>query len=57
MKQLSEMKGICKYCAGCLRLENEDFKPVYRCRDFEANQVNWEELMREELRKNGKVQK
>lgn len=52
MKQLKDMKGICKYCIGdCLRLEDENFDGVYRCKDFEANQVNYEELLREELRK------
>ena len=51
MKQLRDMPGICKYCVGCLRLEDENFRPVYRCKDFEANQVNWRELMEEELTK------
>ena len=30
---------------------NFDNKSVYRCKDFEAKQVNYEELLREELRK------
>lgn len=51
MKQLKDMPGICKYCVGCLRLENENFKSVYRCKDFEANQVNWRELIEKEVRK------
>lgn len=52
MKQLKDMKGICKYCIGdCLRLEDENFDGVYRCKDFEANQVNWRELIEKELRK------
>ena len=51
MKQLKDMLGICKYCVGCLKLENENFTSVYRCKDFEANQVNYEELLREELKK------
>lgn len=54
MKQLKDMQGICKYCTGCLRLEYNNFKSVYRCKDFEANQVNWEEVFREELRKENK---
>lgn len=50
MEQLKDMKGICKYCVGdCLRLEDEKFNGVYRCKDFEANQVNYEELMRNEI--------
>ena len=51
MEQLENLPGICKYCEGCLRLENENFKSVYRCKDFEANQVNWRELIEKELRK------
>ena len=51
MKQLKDMPGICKFCCGCLRLEDENFTSVYRCKDFEANQVNYEELLREELKK------
>lgn len=46
------MPGICKYCVGCLRLEDENFKSRYRCKDFEANQVNQEELIKNELEKN-----
>lgn len=52
MKQLKDMLGICKYCiADCLKLENDNFKSVYRCRDFEPNQVNWRELIEKELKK------
>lgn len=54
MKQLKDMSGICKYCVGCLRLENENFKSVYRCKDFEPNQMNWQDLIREELKKSEK---
>ena len=43
MKQLVDMPGICKYCTGCLRLEDENFKSRYRCKDFETNQLNWQE--------------
>lgn len=52
MKQLEDMPGICKYCSGCMRLELDDFKSVYRCKDFEPAQVNWEQYIREELKKN-----
>lgn len=50
MKQLIDMPGICKYCVGCLRLEAEDFKSVFRCKDFEPNQMNWRDLFDKELR-------
>lgn len=39
MKQLKDMQGICKYCVGdCLRLEDESFDGVYRCKDFEKKE-------------------
>lgn len=54
MKQLEDMQGICKYCvADCLRLEDEDFDGVYRCKNFEPNQISIkevEEKIREELK-------
>ena len=57
MKQVKDMKGICKYCTGCLRLEDENFQSRYRCKDFEPNQMNWQDLIREELKKSEQVQK
>ena len=54
MKQLVDMPGICKYCTGCLRLEYENFKSRYRCKEFEANQLNWQEKLRKELKKSEK---
>lgn len=54
MRQLDDMPGICKFCVGCLRLENENFKSRYRCKDFEPNQVNWEDLNRKELENYGR---
>lgn len=50
MKQLKDMPGICKYCSGCMRLELDNFKSVYRCKDFEPAQVNWEQYIRKELK-------
>ena len=55
MKQLKDMPGLCKYCTTCLRLEDENFKSVYRCKDFEPYKITLEEaqkLVIEELRKN-----
>lgn len=26
-----ELKGICKTCLGCMRLESPEFKGVWRC--------------------------
>lgn len=57
MKQLKDMPGICKYCVGCLRLEADDFKSVFRCKDFEPNQMNWTELLKEEMRKKNEKDK
>lgn len=33
MKYL-ELKGICKKCLGCNRLENIDFAGIYRCKYY-----------------------
>lgn len=55
MKQLRDMPGLCKYCTTCLRVEDENFKSVYRCKDFEPYKITLEEaqkLVIEELRKN-----
>lgn len=51
MKQLSDMKGICKYCVGCLRLEDENFESVYRCNNFEPTNENWRKLIEQEINK------
>lgn len=52
MKQLEEMKGLCKYCTGdCVRLEDKNFDGTYRCTGFEAKEKNWYEKYREELKK------
>ena len=29
-----ELKGICKYCGGCNRLENTNFEGVWKCENF-----------------------
>lgn len=50
MKQIKDMNGICKFCDGyCLRVELEDFKSVYRCKDFVPTEDNWQEKIRKEL--------
>lgn len=33
MKQIKEDK-LCIKCAGCNRLENEEFEGIYRCKNF-----------------------
>ena len=33
MKQIDK-QYLCYTCAGCLREENEDFKGVYRCKNY-----------------------
>lgn len=56
LENTDSMTGICKYCEGCLRLESEDFKSVYRCNDFIPMIANWKKLIEEEL-KNEKEQR
>lgn len=50
MEQLEKMPGICKYCVGCLRLEDENFKSRYECEDFEPNQINCEQLNKKKIK-------
>lgn len=50
MENVTTMPGICKYCEGCLRMEDENFKSVYRCLDFIPMKNNWRKLIEEELK-------
>lgn len=42
---------LCYYCLGCNKQGNEDYKPVVRCKGFVTGIDNWQELLREELKK------
>ena len=48
---MSKLNGVCPYCMGCNKLRNTNFDGVYRCVNFMPNQVNWEEIYRNELKK------
>lgn len=49
--ELTEMKGLCKYCIGdCARLEDDNFEGTYRCTGFEPKEKNWYEEYRKELK-------
>lgn len=50
MKQL-EKDTVCFYCYGCSRLEIENFNGVRNCKDLIPVVANWQEKIREELRK------
>jgi len=50
MKQL-KADTICYYCLGCERLTNEQFDGVRNCKGFIPAMQNWQERLREELRK------
>lgn len=52
MEQI-EAKYICKYCLGCNKLEDINFKGLMNCKSFVAGYENWFEMRREELKKNG----
>lgn len=52
MQQIKK-KTLCYYCLGCSKQENEDYKPVIRCKDFMAGKEKWQEKIREELTKDG----
>lgn len=47
---LESENNICKYCLGCNRLEQE-FKGVLRCNNFVPGYKDWQERLREELKK------
>ena len=47
-----ELKGICKNCLGCNRLDDPNFEGVYRCKYATERQIDIEDLRRE-LKRNG----
>lgn len=50
MKQLKKDTACC-YCLGCNRLENENFEGVRNCSKIISAIPDWQERLREELRK------
>lgn len=50
MKQI-EKNTLCYYCLGCNKQEDTDYKPVMRCKGFVPGIENWQEKLREELKK------
>ena len=50
MKQIKK-NTLCYYCLGCSKQENYDYEPVMRCKSFVAGIENWQERLREELKK------
>lgn len=50
MKQI-EKNTLCYYCLGCNKQECEEYKAVMRCKDFVAGIGDWQEKLREELKK------
>lgn len=51
-KYMDKLRGICLWCMGCNKLEDMNFAGVYRCKNFIAAQISWEEEYRKGLRKN-----
>ena len=51
MKQIDNKK-LCYYCLGCMKLEDENFTGVMRCKNFTAGQADWQEKWKEQM-KNG----
>lgn len=50
MKQIDNKK-LCYYCLGCMKLENENFSGVMRCKYFITGYADWQEKWKEALRK------
>ena len=50
MKQIEKDK-LYYYCYGCTRLEREQFEGVRNCKDFVGAVEDWQNQLREELKK------
>lgn len=50
MKQIKK-DTLCYYCLGCNKQESEDYKPVKRCNNFVSGYEDWQDKLREELKK------
>ena len=48
MKQIDNKK-LCYYCMGCMKLEDEGFDGVMRCKGFIPGTDNWQEKWKKEL--------
>lgn len=46
-----EKDQLCYYCYGCNKLANVDFNGVRRCKEFVAAIADYQEKIREELKK------
>ncbi len=42
-----ELKGLCRGCLGCNKLENPEFTGVYRCNYATSKQLTLEEIQKE----------
>lgn len=56
MKQIKK-NTLCYYCLGCNKQESEEYKSVMRCKSFTAAIENWQEKLREELKRSEQIQK
>ena len=51
MRQIKENNIAIINCLGCNKQEDIDYKPVMRCKGFVPGVENWQEKLREELKK------
>lgn len=51
-----ELKGLCKSCLGCNKLEDPNFTGVYRCNYATSKQLTLDEIQKE-LRESEQIQK
>lgn len=42
-----KLKGICKDCLGCIRLEDPNFEGVYRCKYATEKQIDIQDFVKE----------
>lgn len=43
---------ICKYCLGCNKLEDYNFKGIRSCKNFAPGYKNWRNMYEKNLQKN-----
>lgn len=41
--------NLCRFCLGCTALENNEFQPKIRCKNFIPGVENWYEKYREAI--------
>lgn len=54
---MQDLIGVCRNCLGCNRLEDSNFKGVYRCEYATVEQITWEQVVKEMKYEQGRKKK